>query len=161
MQEDFYRNVLSRLREEINEAEAVADNLKADLSRATARLTDLRRAAHSFASLLGEAGWETSPGTDLDPNTQAVRHADAAYRVLAMHQQPMRVPEIADRMANMGHPLPSDQRIRDSAVFSALRRRPLNFTRVGRGLWALKEWNLPEPSNQDDLHFEEVENQGS
>lgn len=161
MHEDFYRNVLSRLREEIKEAEAVAGNLQNELARATSRLADLRRAAHSFASLLGETESEASPATELDPNPQALRHADVAYRVLRTHGEPMRVPDIAEKMAETGHPLPPDQRIRDSAVFSALRRRPQDFTRVGRGLWALKEWNLPEPPNQDDLHFDESENQAS
>lgn len=66
------------------------------------------------------------------------RHRDYAERVLREAGGPMRVAAIADAMARLGHPLPSDPSSRYASVCNALTLGEM-FVRVRRGLWDLRE----------------------
>lgn len=155
--EAYYRDVLSQLHDDIRKAEAEEEGLKSRLLNVQQQLLGMRKSANSFECMLGLKIMLTPPArpTELEED-RPVRHADVAERVLREAGRPLRIPEFAALMAKTGHTLPEDERLRDSAIHSALRRRPHVFKRIGRGVYALAEWNLPEPPNQDDLHFEDV-----
>lgn len=141
-----YSEILAKLRHDIREAESEASRLQVRLDDVNSRLTDMQRAAESIARLIGECLSEVSRSEDVigsEPKSP-IRHADVAERILREAGTALRVPEIATRMMMAGHPLPDDERIRNSAVYSALVRRPNVFVRASRGNWGLKEWPHPQ-----------------
>lgn len=146
MNEAFYQGVHDRLRKDLAECEAEEATLREQLTTVESRKADMRKALESVARLLGESIQDVAADREAassDDGSATPPHADVAEEELRKIRRPARVSEIASRMADRGHPLPDDERIRDSAVYSAMLRRPNVFTRVGRGLWALTEWGPP------------------
>jgi hypothetical protein len=133
---DYYRAVLDRLRADVDRVAAEERDLAGRLAVVRARLGDLRRAADTLDRLLGE----TSSGGRAPDDGRPTRHADVAERVLRAAGRPLRIPQIADAMVRLGHPLPDDPRIRDGTVYAAVWRRPHVFRKVRRGLYGLAEW---------------------
>ncbi|MGE4197662.1 MAG: hypothetical protein AB7G11_11125 [Phycisphaerales bacterium] len=134
MTSSLYETALDNLAIDIRQAASEEADLSRRLADARERLRQMRRAASSFACLLGK---ETPDIPKARDNGRPPRHADVAARVLMAEGRPMRVPEIGERMAALGHALPEDRNIRDSAIFSAMKRRPRMFVSVERGVWAL------------------------
>lgn len=160
MNEAFLQRTLDELRAEIAAAEAEEAEIQQEMQAVQARLhavqlrlRELRRAGSSFARLLGELTQESSESDAWTEGDSPVRHADIAEQVLRETEHALRVPEIGQRMLQKGHPLPADERLRDSAIFAAMKRRPHVFERVARGLWALKEWGREPSRVQHALDF--------
>lgn len=153
MNEAFYRETMTGLQADIKRAEIEESELEGRLSLVRLRLGEMRKAAGSIARILSEMTGDPAFG-EIAEGKAGVRHADIAERVLRDIGRPLRVPEIGRRMTEMGHHLPSDQRLRDSAIFSALKRRPHVFVKAKRGLWALKEWGLEGDEGGGSLGFD-------
>jgi hypothetical protein len=160
LNEAFYRDALEQLRADIESARAEEaeilrelDQVRTRLEATQARLHDMRRAASSMRRLLGDVAVHASDADVWTDVETPVRHADVAEEVLREAGHPLRVPEIGQRMAQKGHPLPSDSRLRDSAVFAAMKRRPHVFGRAGRGLWMLLDWGTELHTGQNSLDF--------
>jgi len=74
---------------------------------------------------------------DLPNVGRGVTLGDLARWVLLQSKHPMNASEIAERIAELGHPLPEDSQARHNSVYSAMWRRKHVFKQLGGGPWDL------------------------
>jgi hypothetical protein len=69
----------------------------------------------------------------------ALSRCDEIAVILAETNRPMRVKEIVRQLRKRGSPVPEDTRSAFNSVFGSMKHAKNRFSKVGRGLWQLKE----------------------
>ncbi len=143
----------------LREAEASLRRLRAEIDKQQRCIEDFRKLQAALAPFV-DSTVSTETGDPNHPSqgdSKPVRHADIAQAVLEETKGPLHISDIINAMIAKGHPLPSDPDLRQSAVYSAMLRRPAIFERVGGGRWAL----IPEYSKHEALQHSTAEQPGT
>lgn len=75
------------------------------------------------------------------PRNPAMTQTDAAAYVLKNTGAAMSTNEIVDRIVRLNlYPVEGDLKQFVNSIFSAMRRKPETFLKIGRGMWGLVEW---------------------
>jgi hypothetical protein len=130
--------------DEIAELETRIDPLRLQLESARERLDLVRRLIHLHDTPPSDeaASADVAPPS---PTARALAPSNLEEGVAAVLKEagePMHIREIREALVQRGVPLPG--RGDEANIIVRLRRSPDDFTRTGRGTYALASWGLPE-----------------
>jgi len=128
----------ARLKELLSEVRSDISGLQRNLEELRQVETYLISKLNRYAGLLGVD--ESSPPRPAANLPSRMTQSQAAERVLKEAKKPMDTQEIVRIMIERRYyPDKGDRKQMVNSVFSAMRRSPDRFTKVGKGLWSLVE----------------------